>query len=46
MINASLNRNLLEDFKQNGFLVLDEFIDLQYLDKLRERIETSFSRRV
>ncbi|SVC05522.1 uncharacterized protein METZ01_LOCUS258376, partial [marine metagenome] len=24
MINASLNRNLLEDFKQNGFLVLDE----------------------
>ena len=42
MINASLNRNLLEDFKQNGFLVLDEFIDLQYLDKLRERIEPLF----
>ena len=39
MINASLNSNLLEDFKQNGFLVLDEFIDLQYLEKLRERIE-------
>ena len=42
MINASLNRNLLEDFKQNGFLVLDEFIDLQYLEKLRERIEPLF----
>ena len=36
MINASLNSNLLEEFNQNGFLILDEFIDLQYLDKLKE----------
>ena len=42
MINASLNRNLLEDFNQNGFLILDKFIDLQYLDKLRKRIEPLF----
>ena len=42
MIKASLNRNLLEDFKQNGYLILDEFIDLKYLDKLRERIEPLF----
>ena len=42
MINASLNRNLLEDFNQNGFLILDKFIDLQYLDKLKDRIEPLF----
>jgi phytanoyl-CoA hydroxylase len=42
MITALLNENLLLDFNQNGFLVLDKFIDLQYLDKLRERIEPLF----
>ena len=42
MINASLNSNLLEEFNQNGFLILDEFIDLQYLDKLKDRIEPLF----
>ena len=42
MINASLNSNLLEEFNQNGFIILDEFIDLQYLDKLKDRIEPLF----
>ncbi len=42
MINASLNEGLLDDFNQNGFLVLDKFLDLQHLDKLRERIEPLF----
>ena len=42
MINASLTRNSLEDFNQNGFLILDEFIELQFLDKLKDRIEPLF----
>ena len=42
IISASFNENLLEDFNQNGFLILDKFIDLQYLDKLRKRIEPLF----
>ena len=42
MINISLNEDLLEDFNKNGFLVLDKFIDLQYLEDLRERIEPLF----
>ena len=42
MINISLNDDLLEDFNKNGFLVLDKFIDLQYLEDLKERIEPLF----
>ena len=42
MINISLNEDLLEDFNKNGFLVLDKFIDLQYLEDLKERIEPLF----
>ena len=42
IINISLNEDLLEDFNKNGFLVLDKFIDLQYLEDLRERIEPLF----
>jgi len=42
IISASLNGNLLKDFNQNGFLILDKFIDLQYIDKLRKRIEPLF----
>ena len=38
MINISLNDDLLEDFNKNGFLVLDKFIDLQYLEDLSEII--------
>ena len=42
MINASLTRHSLEDFNQNGFLILDEFIELRFLDKLKDRIEPLF----
>ena len=42
MINLELNKNLIDDFNKNGFLILDKFIDLKYLDKLRDRFEPHF----
>ena len=42
MIKLNLTKNLLDDFKKNGFIILDEFIDLEYLDKLRDRFEPLF----
>jgi len=38
LINASLSEGLLEDFNENGFLVLEKFIDLKYLEELKERL--------
>ena len=43
MINLVLNKNLIENFNQNGFLVLDKFIDIQYLNQLRDRFEPLFN---
>ena len=40
--NLELNKNLIDDFNKNGFLILDKFIDLKYLDKLRDRFEPLF----
>ena len=42
MIKASLNEKQLIDFKINGFLTIDRFLDLQYLDDLKARIELLF----
>ena len=42
IINISLNEDLLESFNKNGFLTLDKFIDLEYLEELRKRIEPLF----
>ena len=42
MITISLNDELLDKFNNNGFLVLDRFLDLEYLVKLREKIEPLF----
>ena len=42
MINLELNKNLIDDFNKNGFLILDKFIDSKYLDKLRDRFEPLF----
>ena len=42
MINLELNKNLIDDFNKNGFLIVDKFIDLKYLDKLRDRFEPLF----
>jgi len=42
MISANLNIHLIEEFNRNGYLILDKFIDLKYLDKLKDRIEPLF----
>jgi len=42
MIKLNLTKNLIDEFKKNGFVILDEFIDLEYLDKLRDRFEPLF----
>ena len=34
--------NLIDDFNKNGFLVLDNFINLEFLDKLRDKFEPLF----
>ena len=42
MINIKLNKNLIDSFKENGFLILDQFLDLKFLDELRDRFEPLF----
>ena len=42
MINLKLNEDLIDDFNKNGFLILDEFIDLKYLNTLKDRFEPLF----
>ena len=42
MIKVQLNKNLIDDFNKNGFIILDKFIDLKYLNKLRDRFEPLF----
>ena len=33
MINLTLNQSLIDEFNENGFLILDQFIDLEWIDK-------------
>ena len=42
MIEASINEEQLKDFNRDGFLTIDKFIDLQYLENLKERIVLLF----
>jgi len=42
MIKASIRENQLNDFRKNGFLTLDNFLNLEYLEKLKKRIELLF----
>ena len=42
MITLKLDKNLIDSFDKNGFLILDKFIDLEYLDKLRNKFEPLF----
>ncbi len=42
MIQASINEEQLKDFNRNGFLTIDKFIDLQYIDDLKNRIGLLF----
>ena len=42
MINLELTQKLINDFNNNGFLILDKFLDTEYLDQLRSRFEPLF----
>ena len=42
MINLKLNQNLIDEFNENGFLILDQFIDLDWIDKLKSKFEPLF----
>ena len=42
MINFELNESLIEEFNNNGFLILDNFLDLNYIEDLRNKFEPLF----
>jgi len=42
MINLELNKKLIDDFNNDGFLILEEFVELKYLEKIRSRFEPLF----
>ena len=42
MIKASLTEKQLIDFNNDGFLTVDNFIELQYLEDLKTRINLLF----
>ena len=42
MISLKLNKNLIADFNENGFLILDKFLDLKYINRLRKKFEPLF----
>ena len=42
MINLTLNQSLIDEFNENGFLILDQFIDLEWIDKLKSKFEPLF----
>ena len=42
MINLELNQNQINQFNENGFLIIDKFIDLEFIEKLKSRFEPLF----
>ena len=42
MIHLNLNDNLIDDFNLNGFLILDKFIDVKYINELKNKFEPLF----
>ena len=42
MINIKLNNKMIQHFNNDGYLILDKFIDLEYLDKLRDKFKPLF----
>ena len=42
MINFELSESLIEKFNNNGFLILDNFLDLNYIENLRNKFEPLF----
>ena len=42
MIKFELNESLIEEFNNNGFLILDNFLYLNYIEDLRNKFEPLF----
>ena len=42
MIKFELKHSLIEFFQKNGFLIVDKFIESNYLEKLRNKFESLF----
>lgn len=42
MISFELNQNHLESFNKNGFLIVKNFLDCEYLNKFKDRIDGLF----
>ena len=42
MIQATITGDQQNDFRNNGFLTLDKFINLELLDELKKRIDLLF----
>ena len=42
MINLTLNQNLIDKFNEDGFLILDQFIDQEWIDILKSKFEPLF----
>ena len=42
MINLDLNDQLIKEFNLNGFLILDKFIDVKYINELKDKFEPLF----
>ena len=43
MVNLELTKSLIENFNNNGFLILDNFLDLNYIEDLRNKFEPLFN---
>ncbi len=43
MIKFELKHNFIEFFQKNGFLIVDKYIESNYLEKLRKKFEPLFS---
>src|SRR5210317_221953 len=42
MINLTLNQSLIDEFNEDGFLILDQFIDQEWIDKLKSKFGPLF----
>ena len=42
MINLKINNDLINEFNENGFVIINKFLDLQYIDQLRDKFEPLF----
>ena len=42
MIKAKINNKIINQFNKNGYVTLDKFIDLKYINKIIKRTELLF----